>query len=907
MTESSTRFNLESLDKIVRRANYFASQMIHIANHRPNKEKGDPKIGGHPASCASSIHILGALHLVVRSGFDHIAVKPHAAPADHAFNYLLRLFVEKDFTRFGDEKAEEAMHGLRAFSKEGRPVFQSYHSAHDCDNHNYLPSGSVGIPPVNLGYLALAYQFAEKHGYRVPKDPHFWALIGDSEFREGSLLEAMPDFAEREIGNMTWIVDYNRQSLDGQRLTNPDVIGSNDDIRLIKTAEANGWQTILLKHGRFRQSLFKRKGGKQFQNFFDEELEDFQLQALLRADDALQIREELLDSHPQIAKFLDSISDAELKLAIQDLGGHDLNEIISSFTQSKSSLTKPCLVVAHTIKGWGLEMAAVSANHSMFPTEQEIIQLRNKEGLNASEPFGRFHETSPEEQFLVARGNALLQQVYEQQKLKQENLKSIKNELEKHGRIPEQIGINLKFANYPHSQWMLGQISAKLSRIATTERSDKMSAEESAMKLCAEHMVAMAPDVGTSTNLNPVMDGKIFGSTAEDFEAEFAVKDKKSPDLIPGRAEEDRFLRFEISEANVMSCLGSFGKMRDIIGIPLLPFMSVYDFFIKRALDQYFYNLYWGSSYILAGTPSGISLSPEGAQHGWKSDIQIPNQVTWEPFFCVEADWISAEVLRAHIENDNKEKTGVLIRGTTRGVDQKLLLKLAKTQLRFKQNKNVKLHPKGHPLKGATDESSVKALSDTEINMVLRKEVLAGAYWLIDYRGYADYSPGENVIHLFAMGNLGTEAIQASQELLEKGVYANVIIVTSPDLLLGNLAYENNYQHLREGLGIDSDLYVAGSDIATGAELMDLSMVRTPIVSVHDGEPGLLDNIGSILGLPHETLAVRKHSKSGRPRSVYIYHGIHSSSIVQAAEKILTVTAESKIKLSRKVLTALNR
>ena len=49
--------------------------------------------------------------------------------------------------------------------------------------------------------------------------------------------------------------------------------------------------------------------------------------------------------------------------------------------------------------------------------------------------------------------------------------------------------------------------------------------------------------------------------------------------------------------------------------------MTVYDFFIKRALDQYFYSLYWKSSFILGGTPSGVTLSPEGAQHGWKSDF----------------------------------------------------------------------------------------------------------------------------------------------------------------------------------------------------------------------------------------------------------------------------------------------
>ena len=109
-----------------------------------------------------------------------------------------------------------------------------------------------------------------------------------------------------------------------------------------------------------------------------------------------------------------------------------------------------------------------------------------------------------------------------------------------------------------------------------------------------------------------------------------------------------------------------------------------YDFFIKRALDQFFYNQYWKSSFICVGTPSGVTLSPEGAQHGWKSDFQIPNQITWEPFFCVELDWILCDAIKRHATYDNVGRTGVLIRGVTRGVEQKDLLKYLKKQRRFK-------------------------------------------------------------------------------------------------------------------------------------------------------------------------------------------------------------------------------
>ena len=103
-------------------------------------------------------------------------------------------------------------------------------------------------------------------------------------------------------------------------------------------------------------------------------------------------------------------------------------------------------------------------------------------------------------------------------------------------------------------------------------------------------------------------------------------------------------MRFEIAEANCMSAAGSFGKLGDDLGLPFLPLMTVYDFFIKRALDQLYYDLYWGSEFVLVGTPSGVTLSSEGAQHSWKSDIQIPNLITWEPAFAIEMELLEAGV-----------------------------------------------------------------------------------------------------------------------------------------------------------------------------------------------------------------------------------------------------------------------
>ena len=70
------------------------------------------------------------------------------------------------------------MDRLRSFSKDGEHVFQSYHAEADPDSFHFLPSGSVGIPPVASVYLALAHRYAKSHGFDIPQ-PHFWSLMGD--------------------------------------------------------------------------------------------------------------------------------------------------------------------------------------------------------------------------------------------------------------------------------------------------------------------------------------------------------------------------------------------------------------------------------------------------------------------------------------------------------------------------------------------------------------------------------------------------------------------------------------------------------------------------------------------------------------------------------------------------------
>ncbi|MBS1986109.1 MAG: pyruvate dehydrogenase [Bdellovibrionales bacterium] len=921
----------EVLDRIIRRVQSHAMSMIYLANHRANIEKGDPKVGGHPSACSSALHILSALHLIYRNPQDYVACKPHASPVDHAANYLLKMFHEQDGSPMSEERSRIAMRNLRHFSANNEPVFQSYHSVFDPDHWSFLPSGSVGIPPVAAVYFAHAYKVALAQGYKVPLDAHFWSVIGDSEFREGSLMEVTPEAAERGLGNVTWIVDYNRQSLDGVRILNESGLGGKDSDRIERTMEANGWEVFQVRHGAFRNQIFAAQNGDALREVMETGISDYEYQSLLVKRDAKAIVEAVGGYDKGAQKALKALGEDQVIKFWRDLGGHDVPTLLEAFAASKRDQDRPTMLVVHTLKGWNLKCEGVSTNHSAMLAEDEVHALRKANGMTNPDltTFEYFDASTPEAKYLKARSDWMLEGREACKKLRVENMNIIRREMEQTGALadfPKEVGINLKLVPLVHTQWMLGQISAKLARIGDTPLEDAkveapkkaLTPAEKKLKTFADIFMTMAPDVATSTNLNASIDGRVFGPETEDFETEYGVKDSKSPDIVPHESARSRHIRFDIAEGNAMTCAGTYGKVGDYLGVPFLPLMTVYDFFIKRALDQLFYNLYWNSSFILVGTPSGVTLSPEGAQHAWKSDIQIANGISWEPAYAQELDWIIAESARRHImsylegkdsPNGNAGRSGVIIRGVTRSLEQKEFLARLKTHKRFA---------------GQSDEAIMEAT---------RKDCLEGGYYLVDYRGFDGYRPSENVVHIFTMGSLVTEAMAASDALAKEGIFANVIQVSSSDLLLGSLAEKNNHRHLRQGLGVTGDLYLnlngkaAASNGSTAyppaqfgpkpldtitasgagaAQLLTLGGRRIPVVSVHDGEPGLLDNIGSIVGTVQKTLAVRKHSKSGIPSDIFKYHGLDSASVMKAAKQVLEESAFSGVRVDASVAQLLS-
>ena len=232
------------LDEIERRVLWLSSAIVHYANRvRPNPS--GLKVGGHQASCASMVSLMTSLWFRHLAPGDRVSVKPHASPVLHAINYLL------------GELDESYLTTLREFGG-----LQSYPSrSKDPDPVDYC-TGSVGIGATAPIWGALSRRYLRSTVGTTTGGGRQFSLVGDAELDEGAIWEAILDPAVAELGELVWIVDLNRQSLD--RVV-PGVAAD----RLAGMFDAAGWQVLTLKYGELLRRLFARPGGEALRERID--------------------------------------------------------------------------------------------------------------------------------------------------------------------------------------------------------------------------------------------------------------------------------------------------------------------------------------------------------------------------------------------------------------------------------------------------------------------------------------------------------------------------------------------------------------------------------------------------------------------------------------------------------------
>ena len=341
---------------------WLACWMIHNANHlRPG---GEVKVGGHQASCASMVSIMTALYYATLRPQDRVAVKPHASPVFHAMQYLM-----------GNQSLDK-IQNFRGFGGA-----QSYPSrTKDADDVDFS-TGSVGLGVAITSFASLIQDYLETHKFGQRDLGRMIALVGDAELDEGNIYEALQEGWKHDLRNTWWVIDYNRQSLDG-------VVREGLWQRIEAIFHAFGWEVVRIKHGALQRAAISEPGGDKLRDWID--TCPNQLYSALTFQGAKAWRERLMndigDQGP-VTALLDRRSDAELAELMGNLGGHCVDTLADAFDAIDHD--RPTCFLAYTIKGWGTPLAGHKDNHAGLMTKAQMAEVQTQMGVPENQEWDR--------------------------------------------------------------------------------------------------------------------------------------------------------------------------------------------------------------------------------------------------------------------------------------------------------------------------------------------------------------------------------------------------------------------------------------------------------------------------------------------------------------------------------------
>jgi pyruvate dehydrogenase E1 component len=779
---------LPFLAELERKILWLSSWTIHHANHvRPNQD--GLKTGGHQASSASLTTILTALYFAVLKPEDRVAVKPHASPAFHAIQYLL------------GHQTREKIENFRGYKGA-----QSYPSrTKDIDDVDFS-TGSVGLGVAQTLFASLVQDYVKAHGWASERpEGRMVALVGDAEMDEGNIFEALLEGWKQGLRNTWWIIDYNRQSLDA-------VIREGLYSRFEALFRAFGWDVVVLKYGSLLEEAFNEPGGEKLRNWIDGCPN--QLYSALTFQGGAAWRKRLLDDlgdQGPVTRLLEGRSDEELGRLMTNLGGHDLTSLLAAFESIDHD--RPTVFIAYTIKGFGLPLAGHKDNHSGLLTPTQMEGYRASAKVRPGQEWEKFEglRLPPREleSFLAAVPfNAQGQR---------------RNEAP---RIPVPAELPTPKQPAMSTQQGFGLILHELAR---------------SNEPLADRIVTTAPDVTVSTNLGGWVNRRGLFARHE-------LRDLFKSERIPSTytweySPKGQHIELGIAEMNLFILLSGLGLSHSLFGERILPIGTLYDPFIARGLDALNYACYQDARFILAGTPSGVTLAPEGGAH---QSIGTPliglaqdGLAAFEPAFVDELAVIlrwSFDYLQQNGDGEPSERSwlrdetggSVYLRLSTRSIEQ--------------------------PQRAMTRH--------------LAEEIIDGAYWV--------RKPGPNAQVVVAYsGTVAPEAIAAVGLMAEDRRDVGLLAVTSADRLnagwtAAQRARERGLVHARSHI----------------ERLLAEVPPHCGLVTVLDGHPATLAWIGSVIGHRTRSLGVEHFGQTGTIQDLYRHFGIDAQGIIAAAEMI---------------------
>ena len=748
---------------IEKRILWLSCWMVHNANHlRENQDS--LKVGGHQASSASIVSIMTALYFNILRPEDRVAVKPHASPVFHAIQYLAGL------------QTKENIENFRGFGGA-----QSYPSrTKDIDDVD-ISTGSVGLGVAMTSFISLIqdYILRKKFAKDIPQG-RMIALVGDAELDEGNVYECLQEGWKHDLRNVWWIIDYNRQSLDG-------VVHEGLAERLSSVFEAFGWNLIVLKYGKLQKEAFQEPGGNALKKWIDDCPN--QLYSALVYEGGAVFKKRVLDDigdQSVVSHLIDKRSDDEFLELMANLGGHCVPTLCETFENIKDD--KPTAFIAYTIKGWGTPLAGHKDNHAGLMTKAQMDSFKIKFGINDGDEWNRF---SDEKEY---------------------------NKLDEYLK-------NLPFQKAGHRKYKSQKISVdenifiKETKISTQNAFGKILDQYANNDTeFSNRIVTTSPDVSVSTNLGPWINKKGLFNRNESSDT---FRDRKIPSAQKWIfSTSGQHIELGIAEMNLFLLLGAAGLSHELFGERLFPIGTVYDPFISRGLDAMNYACYQDARFMIVGTPSGISLAPEGGAHQSIGTpligISQPGLLSYEPAF---ADELSAIMNYGFNYLQDENGGSIYLRLSTRSIDQ--------------------------PLRN--------------LDKNLTNDILKGGYWL--------KKPGSNPeIIIVYQGVMANEVIKATGFLGERFKDAGVLSITSSDNLFNEWKKKS----------ISFSLETTKSHIE---HLLEVVPRDTKIITVIDGHPMTLSWLGSVYGHKTLPLGVDRFGQTGNINDLFEEFAIDTESI----------------------------
>jgi pyruvate dehydrogenase E1 component len=547
---------------------------------RANRDQSG--IGGHISTYASAATLFEV-------GFNHffrakndqqegdiIYFQGHASPGVYA-----RAFVEGRLSGFD----------LENFRRELDPQggLPSYPHPRLMPNFWQFPTVSMGLSPIMAIYQARFNRYLENRHLREPSDQKVWAFLGDGEMDEPESLGAISLAGREKLDNLIFVINCNLQRLDGPVRGNGKIIQELEAVfagagwNVIKVIWGSDWDALLEKD---RQGILARRM---------EEVPDGQYQFYaVSSGDA--IRKDFFGADPYLLELVKHHSDEQLEKLQR--GGHDPLKVYAAYKTAVEHTGSPTVVLAKTIKGYGLGEAGEGRNitHQQKKlNEQELLKFRSRFGIPipdrevAEAPFYRPADNS-------------------------EEIRYLKQCREKLGGYLPQRTVTIKPINTPSEEIFNEFYQGSGDRqVATTMVMVRLLAKLLNDKEIGKWIVPIVPDEARTFGMESLFrQVGIYSSLGQKYEP----VDKESL-LYYNEKKDGAILEEGITEAGSMASFIAAGTAYATHDINIIPFYLFYSMFGCQRM----YDLIWAAGdamargFLIGGISGKTTLAGEGLQH----------------------------------------------------------------------------------------------------------------------------------------------------------------------------------------------------------------------------------------------------------------------------------------------------